>query len=194
MSLNIRERAVRRTSGFTLVELMVTVAVLAILMALAGPSFEDFMQRYRLRGAADEVASIVANARAEALMRNRDVAVVFTGDADAWCVGAVAAPEPTTLGELASTAPTCDCDNDCTLSGRVVETRAASHSGVTMSADPGSVTFSRDTGAVDDLSSPTATLQSPNGKYSLNVAISPLGRGRLCVPTGSPAISGFEGC
>lgn len=193
-----------RSRGFTLVELMVTIAVAAILLALATPSFADFLQRYRLRGAADDVASLVANARAEALMRNRDVSVVFTGTGATWCVGAVSNPDAATPGTavyedgVASTAPTCTCSSDttnaCKVGDRMLVSRAGDHKGVTMTAVPGTITFTRLTGAVSGLTSSTASLQSPNTKYALNVAVTPLGRGRLCVPPSKPAMSGFSTC
>lgn len=187
----------RRIAGFTLVELMVTVAVLAILMAIAGPAFNDFFERYRLRGAADEVASVVASARAEALMRNRDVSVVFTGVGGAWCVGATAAPEPAAPGDAVTTSPSCTCADTCKLGDRVVEAKAASHPNVALEAAPAAITFGRANGARTDpapSAAANATLKSPSGKYSLRVAVSPLGRGRLCTPSGSPSMSGFEAC
>lgn len=187
-----KEQAVRAFRGFTLIELMVTIAVLAILAALAGPAFGDFFQRYRLRGAADDVASLIATARAEAVARNRDVAVVFSGTGTGWCVGATAA-EPA-AGQAAPTAPTCTCSNDCRVGGRVMENSGANYSGVTMSTAPASFVFDRRNGAVRPLTAATTTFGSPDGRYSMTVQVSPLGRARLCVPSGSPAISGFGAC
>lgn len=183
-----------RSRGFTLIELMITLAVLTILLLLATPSFTDFIQRYRLRGAADDVASVIASARAESLMRNRNVSVVFTGSGSSWCVGAAAAPEPTTLGDPVNSNGSCTCANDCKLSDRVVESRSADYKGVTVATVPTTINFQRATGAVGDFETRTAAFKSPNGKYTLNVAVSPMGRGRLCVPTGSPAMSGFASC
>ncbi len=175
---------------------MVTIAVLAILMAIAAPSFNDFFQRYRLRGAADDVATLLAVARSEAVARNRNVAVVFSGAGAAWCVGAEAAAEPAAPGDLVVTAPTCNCSGDCTIGDRVMESQGANYDGVTVAAVPASFVFNRLTGAIDPLptTAPTTTFQSPNGTYSLDVKVSPLGRGRLCVPNGSPAMSGFQTC
>ena len=181
--------------GFTLIELMVTIAVLAILMAIAVPSFNDFFQRYRLRGAADDVATLLAVARTEAVARNRNVAVVFSGAGAAWCVGAEGAAEPAAPGDLVVTAPSCNCSGDCTIGDRVMERRGAAYDGVTVAAIPAGFIFNRLTGAVNPLGMTTMTFQSPNGTYSLAVNVSPLGRGRLCVPDdGSPSMSGFPKC
>lgn len=185
----------RFSRGFTLIELMVTIAVLAILMVLAMPSFADFFQRYRLRGAADDVATLLVSARTQALMRNRDVAVVFTGTGTGWCVGAVATAEPTTLGQAVAGTPTCNCNNDCTINGRVMEAHGSSYAGVAKVAAPASFVFDRLTGAVKPLNSAGITsFSSPNAQYTLAVDISPLGRGQLCVPGSSPAMAGFPAC
>ena len=48
--------------GVTLVELMVSLAVLAILATVAVPSFVDFLDKNRVRGAADAVVSLVSSA------------------------------------------------------------------------------------------------------------------------------------
>ncbi|MBP6300178.1 MAG: prepilin-type N-terminal cleavage/methylation domain-containing protein [Arenimonas sp.] len=61
--------------GVTLIELMVTLAVLAVILTMAIPSFTKFRQRSALRGAADQVASFWTNARFEALKRNERVKV-----------------------------------------------------------------------------------------------------------------------
>jgi type IV fimbrial biogenesis protein FimT len=183
----------------TLIELMVTVAILAVIATLAAPSFSDFLQRYRLRGAAEDVASLVAGARVEAVMRNRAVGVVFGGSGAAWCVGAVSAPDPATPGALMPDSATCDCASDassCKSGERVTVVDGGAHAGVglTSAPSPSAVTFNRLTGVVAPITGTVATLQSPNAKYSLEVRITPLGHALMCVPAGSPAMAGIPQC
>lgn len=180
--------------GFTIIELMVAVVVLAILMAMAAPSYNDFFQRYRVRGAADDVATLLAVARTESVARNRNVAIVFSGTGTEWCVGAEGAGEPAAPGDLVVTAPTCNCSGDCAIGDRVMEVRGADYNGVTVAAVPASFVFNHLRGAVDPLGTPATTFKSPNGTYSLDVRVTPLGRGHLCVPSGSPAMAGFGTC
>ena len=56
-------------AGFTLMELMMTIAVLAILTTLAVPAFTQFIQNNRLAGQANEVVASLQFARTEALKR-----------------------------------------------------------------------------------------------------------------------------
>jgi type IV fimbrial biogenesis protein FimT len=56
--------------GFTLVELMVTISVLAILLAIAVPSFSEVMPSSRLRSYANDFVASTTLARGEAIKRN----------------------------------------------------------------------------------------------------------------------------
>lgn len=65
-------RAQRRAlaSGLTLIELLVTISIAAILTAMAAPSFSDFLIRNRSASMANELTSTVLRARNEAINRN----------------------------------------------------------------------------------------------------------------------------
>jgi type IV fimbrial biogenesis protein FimT len=74
--------------GFTLVELMVTIAVLAVLISLAMPSFQSFTAEQRVKAATADLAATLGYARSEAIMRKADVSVApLTGGwAKGWSV------------------------------------------------------------------------------------------------------------
>ncbi|WP_305073698.1 GspH/FimT family pseudopilin [Propionivibrio sp.] len=59
--------------GFSLVELMVVVAVLAILASLAVPSFQELIAAQRVRAAASALYESLLLARSEAIKRNSSV-------------------------------------------------------------------------------------------------------------------------
>ncbi len=72
--------------GFTLVELMVTVAVVAILAAIAFPSFESTMRSNRVATTTNELISSISLTRSEA-MRNPNGAALCTSRTGEACDG-----------------------------------------------------------------------------------------------------------
>jgi type IV fimbrial biogenesis protein FimT len=72
--------------GFTLVELMVTVALVALLMAIGVPTFRDVSLGSRLTAAANNVLASVQLARSEAIKRNLSVTLCASADG-ATCAG-----------------------------------------------------------------------------------------------------------
>lgn len=83
-----------KPSGFTLVELVITMAVLATILAVVVPSAGTWLDNTRIRNAADSLQTGLQTARSEAIRRNENVSL--------WLVS-LASP-----GIL---------DNSCTLSG-----------------------------------------------------------------------------
>jgi type IV fimbrial biogenesis protein FimT len=61
--------------GFSLVELLVSVAILGVLASLAAPSFSDSIKRYRINAIRDDLTGSIQLARAEAIRRGRQVAL-----------------------------------------------------------------------------------------------------------------------
>lgn len=66
--------------GFTLIELMVTIAVVAIVAAIAVPSMEWMVNASRLNGQAEELSSALQLARSEALRTAAPVTICGTAD------------------------------------------------------------------------------------------------------------------
>ena len=69
--------------GFTLMELMITVAVAAILLGLAAPSFTDTIRNNRLTTAANDLLHSTQLARSEAVKRQTPVVVCASANSAA---------------------------------------------------------------------------------------------------------------
>jgi type IV fimbrial biogenesis protein FimT len=69
-----------RQRGFTLVELLVTIALLALLLGLAGPSFTLWTRNAQVRTISDALQNGARLAQAEAVRRNRQVVFFLTND------------------------------------------------------------------------------------------------------------------
>ncbi|WP_169257652.1 GspH/FimT family pseudopilin [Aromatoleum toluvorans] len=85
---NVRERPSAQVSsaGFSLVELMIAVAVLAILAAIGYPSFQDLLASQRVRAASSALYDSMLVARSEALQRNANATFVIADLATGWSV------------------------------------------------------------------------------------------------------------
>lgn len=67
--------------GFTLIEMMVTVAIMAIVATIAAPSFVDMIRNNRVTTAANDVLSAMQLARSEAIRQRRPITVCAGADA-----------------------------------------------------------------------------------------------------------------
>lgn len=80
-------RAMRnQQSGFTLVELVVTMTVAVILVSLAVPSFRSLLANRTVQSAADTLASDFRFARSEAIKRTSKVTICASGNGST-CTG-----------------------------------------------------------------------------------------------------------
>lgn len=185
--------------GFTLMELMIAVAIMVLLAALAAPSFVDFFERNRVRAAADDVASLISNARAESVKNDLPVSVAQTGTGTTWCFGANAAALPSG-GAPAGEATNCNCTvaAQCRVSGQRLVVSSADYGGVTSGVAMANLRIDNTLGAIATdtwaLGTQQVTLTSPHGKYQLRVEARPLGQTRSCTPVGQPKMSGIAQC
>lgn len=87
-------RPVRAASmGFTLIEAMIAIGILAVLMSLALPSFQQWMRNLEIRNAAESITNGLQKARAEAVTRNTNVSFTLGAETD-WVVSVVAPDTP----------------------------------------------------------------------------------------------------
>lgn len=120
--------------GFTLIELMVTVGVVAILAAIAAPSFQDLLGRYRADAAATELKATLDLARSEAIKRVVTAQVCpssngssCTASSTNWASGWLVWADANSNGSLDS--------------GEVTQVGAAVNSSLTFTSSASTVTF-----------------------------------------------------
>ncbi|MFD2111466.1 GspH/FimT family pseudopilin [Thiorhodococcus fuscus] len=167
------------TSGFTLLELLVTFAVIAILLTVALPSMRAMLQRNHLKAAAQSIAEDLQWTRSESIKRNRELQVRFDSDRETWCYG---------IGETENTA--CDCQPTAAPSDACALKRVsgADYPNVTLAATFNTTQFKpRRATAING----SITVTAETGA-SLRVILSRLGRIRICAPDSS--VLGYDPC
>lgn len=111
----------QRTRGFTVIELMVTLAILAIMMGLGVPSFRAFISSQKIKTGSYELMSTLVLARSEAVKRNTSVTVTPTSST-AWNNGWTVTGGGATLhsqDSIAGLTVTTYTNSTCTSAGTV---------------------------------------------------------------------------
>lgn len=189
-------RIVTPQHGFTLPEMVITVAVLAILAAIAVPSFQSTIDKRRLIGAAEQLYGDLQYARSEAINGDQRVGVYFSFGTTSWCYGI---DDDTTSA--------CNCTatvTNCTVNTVEKAFKSDGFRGVSL-ASPlgfGGTGPANETGfeprrglpmrAIGStLAGGTVSFSSTSG--GIDVKLSPQGRIILCSPS-SPPLSGYPAC
>ncbi|MEO8299238.1 MAG: GspH/FimT family pseudopilin [Burkholderiales bacterium] len=162
--------------GFTLIELMVCVAVLAVLATLAGPSFDSYLQRRRVEGLSMQLLSDWQFARTSVLARSAPLRLSVyapgSGPGGCYLLHSGAADACSCNGEIAT----------CAAGTEVLRQEALpASSRVRLSANVGSMLLDPRLGTVTPGGSIEIT--GANGD-ALKHVVSILGRVRVCASAG----------
>lgn len=145
-----------RSRGFTLIELMVALVVVAILAVVAAPAFGEYFAAQRVKSAAEELLADLQFARMESVQKNADIRLSMNGTGYTITRGA-ATVKTVTLG-----------------SGTTVP------SGSTMQVD-----FDEVRGTASLTNGPSVTIANAGTSRTLRVAVNTMGRVNICSPSGS---------
>ena len=164
-----------RMRGFTLIELMVVVALVAIVLSLAAPSFTGTLARKRLEGVATELSTDIQYARSEAAQKNAAVGIVFgTNCYTVYLVGTSAA---TGCAALGGGSPL----KDVGVSGGTTLAFAPTTSGAFIAFDPVRGMATDAAAGTTDLSG-VVTLTNSAGNWQIQARVTRVGRVKLCSP------------
>jgi type IV fimbrial biogenesis protein FimT len=79
----IRAAMKAKARGFTLLELMITIALVAILLGIGAPSFAEFIRNSRITSKSNDLLAAMHLARTESIKRRAPVTVCGSGNSDA---------------------------------------------------------------------------------------------------------------
>lgn len=172
--------------GFTLLELLAVVTILAAITLLGVHAFSGQLQRSRLSAAAQQVVSALQQARSEALKQGQAVYVNFVSSADRrWCYG---------ISDL----PDCDCNRgNCAITVRGIR-RDSSVDGdtfpgiVLQQVQFGTHSYTRFSPQRGTAAFGSITLADRGGER-LKINLGLTGRIRVCTPD-APALHRYPLC
>ena len=171
----------KRVPGFTLIEMMVTIAIMGILLAIGIPSFQQLIVNNRIVTNTNDMIADLAMARSEALKRGGNIVVTVCATTDGsscsgandWSGGRLVFVDAGTVGSVDS--------------GDVVLRKSGAISGMTVTASGFSTTgflAYRSSGAVTSTQVGTFTV-CHSGYLGRVVTVSPIGRSSLAPTSGN---------
>ncbi len=177
-------RSLRRLGGVTLVELMVTLAIGALLLAIALPSMRDFVSRKRLEGAAQELVTDLRFLKAQQLQHRRPMAISFGTNAAQTCYMLYFVGTNIEHCDCAAAADMCGAAN---IQGRPEQVRMVTlprSSGLTLSSDRSSLKLLGYNALPEANRTLVATISS-DSVGSARVSTNPVGLPTLCSVSGA---------
>ncbi len=182
----------RRHRGFTLVEVMMSIVLVAIGTSLAVPSYRSMVEKRQLTHSAEQLAAFVSSVQSIATRTNQVVTVSYVREHhDEWCIGAVSNADDTAC-VCTQASPTAG--DYCAIDGQqfVLDQTLSNGSELMHSITGGSYSFDPIRGLADG--SLTMELHTTSRNYKLNLMVNNTGRVVLCSHDASHAIPGYDVC
>jgi type IV fimbrial biogenesis protein FimT len=160
-------------TGFTLLELLVVVAIAGILATLAAPSFNTMLERRRLVSATEAVLSDLRWTRSEGIKRNIRMRLTFNETGNEWNY---------------SIHP--DGTDPIDISTLLKQVSSTNFPNTGLTSNRSSIVFDNIRGGTG--TNCTVTMTSSPSNFQMQVVISPIGRIRTCAVGAS--LGGYEVC
>jgi type IV fimbrial biogenesis protein FimT len=183
-----------RHRGFTLVEIMMSLALMAIGIALAIPSYRDMVEKRQVTNGAEQLSSFINTAQGVAMKTNRVVTISYTRSGhEEWCIGAISGETACDCGET-DTAETDYCQiaaQPFVLNNGHTRDIELMHA---MTGD-GAYAFDPVRGLFLDLDdSLTLELHSTSRDFKLDLMVNSTGRVILCSKDSAHSVPGYQTC
>jgi len=192
-----------KSAGLTMLELMITLAIVAIIVNLSVPSFSGFRETQRLIGAAEQLYGSLQRARSESVARNIPVYVNFAADgSEVWTYGTSSENSLCDVSLTLSTSTgacvlVIDDGNSINDNADLVLVRSSSEEFQEVSMSISNFSSGNSQIEFDPVrgmaSSAQVDLETENENH-LRIKVSLLGRVFLCSPNGSVAKYSSSGC
>lgn len=182
-----------KQKGFTVIEVLIAVGVIAILASLALPSYRTIIEKRQVTSGAEKLGAFLSAVQMESVKRSENITVTYdrTGP-ETWCIG------------IRTGTADCNCMDtdpataDCKIDGevRIINENDMMFAGIMGSMDgDGSFTYDPARGLmVNHADAMEMELVSDNNAYALNVQVTATGRVKTCSDNASQKVPGYEVC
>lgn len=185
----------QRMGGATLIEIAVTLSILAIVIAFSLPSWKEGINRRELISTTEQISAFLSNVQGASIKMNEALTVrLMHTSSTNWCIG------------ISPQRVNCDCtvtdpenSSYCAVDGmpQILKHEDFSKSSMTGHSTDTSYTFEPVRGFMVNADLGTQhffNLVSDNDKYALRVNVLPTGQIRACNFDLTKPVFGYEDC
>lgn len=122
-----------RHTGFTLIEMMITVAIIAVLLGIGVPSFQSFIRNAELRTSAESIQAGLNLARTEALRRNVPVSFWLVNGISSTCARSESGKS--WVVSLDNPVNACDAATSAAIAPRLIQSHLGTNGGAGVSVN-----------------------------------------------------------